>query len=372
MEKPIRILQAFVANDKGGLTGYICQNYRFIDKKKIQFDFLTFETKPLDFEQEFISYGARFFHIPRPSHLWGYTFSLKKILAQNSYSAIHFNMSYANFIPILIANMLGKKRIIVHSHSTDIDDKRLYVRGIKLGIHKIGRQLFRYIATDYFACSKLAAEWMYPDSIMQSSKYHFAKNAINASKYLYNSQIREKVRNNLHLSKNTFVIGHIGRFTYQKNHEFLIDVFYKLLGKEKNALLLLIGDGPEKTKIKKKVEQLGIINNVLFLGQRNDVPQILQAMDCFVLPSRFEGLGIVGVEAQAAGLSCILSAEIPEEIDISGNVQFLPLDCPLNQWSEAILSTRGQKRITTDIMLKKSGYSIRDSIKEIEKIYLKV
>ena len=367
--QPIRILQAFVANDKGGLTGYICQNYRFIDKNKVQFDFLTFEDGKLDFEDEFISMGARFYHISRPSHLISYAKSLKGILNQTEYAAVHFNMSYANFIPIIIARWLGAKKIIVHSHSTAIDDRRSVVRIIKTAIHKIGRNLMSYMADDYLACSSLAAQWMYPVSILQSKHYHMARNAIDVSKYNYNPHVRADVRQRLKISDDTFVIGHVGRFTYQKNHEFLIDIFKQVHDKLNNSLLLLIGEGPEENQMKEKVASLELASCVLFLGRRNDVPQLFQAMDCFVLPSRFEGLGIVGIEAQSSGLQCIFSDVVPREVDVVGKSIFLSLEHS-EQWvSEILKISYLNNRKNTEAQVDAAGYNIQSEIKKIESLY---
>ena len=367
--QPIRILQAFVANDKGGLTGYICQNYRFIDRNKVQFDFLTFEDGKLDFEDEFIDMGARFYHIPRPSHPISYAKSLKDILNQTEYAAVHFNMSYANFIPIIIARWIGAKRIIMHSHSTAIDDRRDGIRFAKIIIHKLGRHLMNYMADEYLACSSLAAQWMYPASILQSKRYHMAKNAIDVSKYNYNSHVRSDVRCKLRISANTFVIGHVGRFTYQKNHEFLIDVFKKVHQKVKDSVLLLIGEGPDEDIIKQKVKELKLNDNVIFLGRRNDVPKLFQAMDCFVLPSRFEGLPIVGIEAQAAGLPCVFSTAITAEASVSDEVVFTSLD-DMSHWISNILATSTKQRKACEkSCLDTAGYNIQSEIKKIESLY---
>lgn len=369
LHQPIRILQAFVANDKGGLTGYICQNYRFINREKIQFDFLTFEDKKLDFEDEFLAMGAKFYHIPRPSHPVAYAMALKKVLRQNDYAAIHFNMSYANFIPVIIARWLGAKRIIMHSHSTAIDDRRSGVRIIKTAIHKIGRYLMSYMADDYLACSSLAAAWMYPEKLLRSSHYYMAKNAIDVSKYSYNPQIRAAVRENEGIKEDTFVIGHVGRFTYQKNHEFLIDVFKQVHDKLDNSLLLLIGEGPEENQIKEKVESLGLTSSVLFLGRRSDVPRLFQAMDCFVLPSRFEGLPIVGIEAQAAGLPCLFSTCITSETSqIKTLSAFVDLEC--HKWTHLILSIKTFKRTNVDKKLILSDYNLDNAIRKNEQYYL--
>lgn len=367
--QPIRILQAFVANDKGGLTGYICQNYRFIDRRKIQFDFLTFETDKLDFEDEFIQMGAKFYHIPRPSHPLSYAKALKTILTSGDYAAIHFNMSYANFIPLIIARWLGARRIIMHSHSTAIDDRRGVIRAIKLLIHKMGRLSMSYIVDEYLACSSLAAEWMYPYKLRQSQHYHMAKNAIDVRKYRYNPAIRAEMRQHLGIKPDTFVVGHVGRFTYQKNHEFLIDVFEKVHEKLDDSLLLLIGEGPEEVQIKEKVESLGLTSQVLLLGRRNDVPNLFQVMDCFVLPSRFEGLPIVGIEAQSAGLPCIFSDLITSEVKVTNRSLFLPISNP-NNWVLKLLDIKNRcERDDTENQIGKSGYDIDSAIKKIEVFY---
>lgn len=367
--QPIRILQAFVANDKGGLTGYICQNYRFINRNKVQFDFLTFEDEKLDFEDEFIDMGARFYHISRPSHPISYAKSLKSILNQTEYAAVHFNMSYANFIPIIIARWIGAKKIIMHSHSTAIDDRRDSIRFAKIIIHKLGRYLMNYMADEYLACSSLAAKWMYPGSILQSKHYHMARNAVDVSKYNYNPHVRDDIRRKLKINDDTFVIGHVGRFTYQKNHEFLINVFKKVHQKVNDSVLLLIGEGPDEGVIKQKVKELKLNNNVMFLGRRNDVPKLFQAMDCFVLPSRFEGLPIVGIEAQAAGLPCVFSTAITAEASVSDEVVFTSLD-DMSHWISNILATSTKQRKACEkSCLDTAGYNIQSEIKKIESLY---
>lgn len=278
-------------------------------------------------------------------------------------------MSYANFIPIIIARWLGAKKIIVHSHSTAIDDRRSVVRIIKTAIHKIGRNLMSYMADDYLACSSLAAQWMYPVSILQSKHYHMARNAIDVSKYNYNPHVRADVRQRLKISDDTFVIGHVGRFTYQKNHEFLIDIFKQVHDKLNNSLLLLIGEGPEENQMKEKVASLELASCVLFLGRRNDVPQLFQAMDCFVLPSRFEGLGIVGIEAQSSGLQCIFSDVVPREVDVVGKSIFLSLEHS-EQWvSEILKISYLNNRKNTEAQVDAAGYNIHSEIKKIESLY---
>lgn len=372
MSEPMRILQAFVTNDKGGLTGYIVQNYRHLDKTKVQFDFVTFDVGKLDFEDEFIRMGARFFHIARPSHALTYYKEIKQILSGNSYEAIHFNLSYNNFLPVYLAKLAGTgtHRIILHSHSTGIDDPSLLIRALKQIIHWIGKRLTPLLITDCFACSKLAAKWMFPDSIIKSHKYEVLYNAIDLSAFQYNERKRKKVRKALDIEENVFVVGHVGRFTYQKNHEFLIEIFQEIEKKEPKSILLLIGDGPDRPQIERLVLNYKLGNKVHFLGQRADVADLYQAMDVMVLPSHFEGLCIVAIESQMAALPTICSEELPEETNVSSGYTALSLKKSAKIWADAVLSKKNVHRGDNTEELRKAGYDEEIEIKRIEQLYM--
>ena len=372
MNKPIRILQAVVSNDKGGLTGYICQNYRYIDRSRVQFDFLTYETE-LDFQEEFEKLGAKFYVVPRPSHFLTYIKSLKRIYNQTDYVAVHFNISYANFLPLLAAKWTGFKHIIIHSHSTGIDDKRKLFRVIKKSIHYVGKLLMPLLGTDFLACSQLAGEWMYPTSVLQGKKYHLAKNAIDLDKYRLNPVIRKSVRDKLQIGEKTFCIGHIGRFSYQKNHGFLIRTFATVHKECPDSCLLLIGghmNGDEYyEEAQDLVRQLHLEKAVHFLGTRKDVPELLQAIDCFVLPSHFEGLPIVGIEAQAAGIPCIVSDVITRDLDINnGLVHFISL-FDQDKWINSIMACYGFTKVDQLEKLRLSGYDIRKESENLVDFY---
>lgn len=370
MSEPMRVLQAFITNDKGGLTGYIAQNYRYMDKTKVQFDFLTYDTDKLDFEDEFINMGAKFYHIQQPSHPIDFYKSLKYILRRENYKVIHFNLSYANFVPVILAKLAGAHNIIIHSHSTDIDDRRIFIRKIKTGIHLLGKMIFPFVGNSFWACSSDAAKWMFSKKILKGNKWFFAHNAIDVKKYIYNADKRNLLRKSIGIAPDTFVIGHIGRFTYQKNHEFLLDIFKTVKKKKKDCKLMLVGDGPEKQHIKDLVEMFGLNEDVLFLGRRTDVPDLLQVMDCFVLPSRFEGLAIVGIEAQAAGIPCVFSDRISREINITGLVTFLSLNAGLTEWGEETLKQfeLGKSDQRTNIFT--AGYDLEHEIEWIQRLYL--
>lgn len=368
-QKPIRILQATVANDRGGLTGYICQNYKFIDKRKIQFDFITYDNV-LEFEDELKKQGANFYHIVRPIHFFKYIKQMSAIQNKMQYGTIHFNLSYANILLILIARIVGIKNIIIHAHSTQIDDKRFLIRLVKENIHKFGKLLIPRIAKTFLACSFPAAQWMFKKSVIDKKKYTIAHNAVEIEKYVFSESKRRKKRFELGLGEDCFCIGHVGRFTYQKNHEFLVDIFIEILKIKKNSKLILIGDGENLCDIQKMAKRKNVTENILFLGLCYDVPDLMQAMDCFVLPSRFEGLGIVGIEAQAAGLPSFFSDVVPKELGITNLANFISLNESAKYWSKNILQNCNVKRLDMSKKIAEAGYDIKTEIKKLEKIYL--
>lgn len=368
-KKNIRVLQYIVSNDKGGLTKYICQNYCFINKNKIQFDFITYD-KFLDFEKEFYQKGARFYRIPKIKNIIKYFSFWKRLQEENKYEIIHFHMSYTNIVPIICARLVGIKNIILHAHSTQIDDNRLFIRIIKKQLNFLGKILVKFLVKKYLACSDLAAKWMFPISVVKRKEYILVHNAIDLKKYLFNREIRNQKRKELNISDNCFCIGHVGRFAYQKNHDYLIDIFKEIYLLNKNTKLLLIGDGSLINREKEKVLNLGLEENVIFLGNRNDVFDLYNAFDCFILPSRFEGLGMVIIEAQASSLHCYVSDIIPKEVKITDLVDFISLDKSPKFWAKKIMKDNIFERnnMLKDIL--KAGYDVEYEVKRLEKIYM--
>ena len=204
-KKTIRVLQYIVSNDKGGLTKYICQNYCFINKSKIQFDFITYD-KFLDFEKEFYQEGARFYRILKIKNIIKYFSFWKRLQEENKYEIIHFHMSYTNIVPIICARLVGIKNIILHAHSTQIDDNRFFIRMIKKQLNFLGKFLAKFLVKRYLACSDLAAKWMFSRTIVREKKYILAHNAIDLKKYLFNREIRNQKRKELDISDNCFCI----------------------------------------------------------------------------------------------------------------------------------------------------------------------
>lgn len=370
-DKPIRVLQWIVANDCGGLTKYVCDNYQFIDKSKVQFDFLTYDDF-LNFQEAFEKKGAHFFKIPRPRQFMSFIKQIKEIVTKNKYEVVHCNLSYANILPIILFWWLGIERIIIHSHSTQIDSHNVVIRNMKKIYHFIGRLFLPFLCTDYFACYTEAAKWMFNGPIFRNKRYIVMENAIDLNLFLPNREKRKQIRKYWGASDDCVVLGNVGRFTYPKNHEFLLKVFRSYNSINNNSILVMVGSGPDMQKIQGMVTQARLEDKVHFLGMRNDVYDVLQAMDCFLLPSEFEGLGTVGIEAQAAGIRCLLSRKIPREIDITGLVTFLPIEKgDEKSWSEELKKTTDFRHVNTKKMIIESGYEIHSAVKKVMNIYLK-
>lgn len=367
-DRCMRILQATVANDRGGLTGYILSNYRNIDRTRFQFDFLTYDDV-LDFRAEVEAMGARFFQLPRASHFFAYLAELRALQRENHYDAIHLHLSYANPLVLLAAKLAGFPRILVHSHSTWLDDRRPLARMAKSLLHRIGRRMIPQVATDMLACSGWAAEWMYPPAILRAGRAITLHNAIHLERFSYREEVRNQLRNELGISKNQFCVGHVGRFTYQKNHEFLIRIFAAVHARQQNAVLLLVGDGPERPAVEQQVHVAGLDGCVRFLGQRDDIASLYSAMDVIALPSRFEGLCIVAIEAQMSGLPCICSDALPLEAGVLETFQQLPLMAPVEAWADAVCAVRGIERRSRTAELRQAGYDDAEEIHRMEEIY---
>ena len=293
------------------------------------------------------------------------------LMKKEHYDAIHIHsdVSYKLFLYGIAAKMAGMPCILIHSHSTSVDGK---YRWIKNFLHYFFRLGLPFVADKYLACSKKAGEWMYLTLIRKKRSYTVMNNGINVKKFHYNSKCRQQIRKELSLG-DSFVIGHIGRFSYQKNHSLLIDIFHEIVKSEPDAKLLLIGsyvgDSKYLDETKMKVNKLSLENNVLFLGIRNDVSFLMQAMDCFVLPSRFEGLPIVGIEAQAAGLPCFFSTAITRELKITDLAHFISLDKTAEEWAEEILRMRNTSSRCNYNKIVGVEYDIRNEIGKLRKLY---
>lgn len=373
MNKIYRVLEIGMTRNIGGMETYLIEQYRHLDKSKIQYDFVNLTGEyPMAFEKEIISNGNRVYNIVSRGknplkHYYEWFQFMRKY--HKLYDAIILNTcDLYHIIPLFLAKIFGIKTIILHSHNAGNEKSKNRLRKILIRFNTI---LMNFSVTNYWACSKVAAEWMFG----YDKKYELIKNGIDTHKYIYNEKKRYTLRKEMYLDEH-FVIGHIGRFAYQKNHEFIIKLFYEIIKAKPNAILLLIGKIEQTNQIfintKNLVKQLGLEDKVLFLNARNDVADLYQIMDCFILPSHFEGLPIVGIEAQAAGLKCVVSKNISRELQITNLVKFIGLNENIKLWVKEILSAETLKRENMYEKIISTGYDIKKENVEVQNRLIKI
>ena len=355
---PMRVLHIVTYMGRGGLETLLMNVYRHIDREKIQFDFLVHRSFRADYDDEIEALGGIIYRLPRLNPFDpGYRKVLLDFFRQHpEYRIVHSHLDCMSSIPLAAAKKAGVPVRIAHSHNSNQDKNLKYP--LKL-IYM--RKIPRY-ATDLFACSQLAGDWMFP-----GQKVRLVKNGIETQTFSFNTEIRKHMRQELGLEGN-LVFGHVGRFMPQKNHSFLIDIFAEVQKKQKNTKLLLVGEGPLEGEIREKVRKLELEDEVLFLGVRSDVNRIMQAMDVFLLPSLYEGLGMVAVEAQCVGLPCVVSEGVPAECSMTDGVTYLPLGNP-EEWAEAVLSMGNGKRENQVDHIKRAGYDIVTTANWLQEFY---
>lgn len=371
-DKPIRVLHIVGRMDRGGIETMIMNLYRNIDRTKVQFDFLSHYGREAAYNDEIRSMGGRIYEMPAlrdETHIYywrvfKYIKALKKFFKEHKeYKIIHAHMTNTASIYMPIAKRYGVTCRIAHSHSTHGKEGLL---GIVTDI--LQKPIYKY-ATDRFACSKEAAYWFYPKKYVQEGRVTVIHNAVDATKFRFSSDIRNKMRKKLSVEQK-LVIGCVARFRPEKNQEFLLGILQELLKIEPDSVLMFVGDGPTEENVKAKVYEYGFMNSVMFLGMRTDIADILQAMDVFVLPSLWEGLPVTGIEAQAVGLHCVASDGITDEMNVLGMVEYLPLSAKKSDWAKAIIKAAHQKRKDRYKQLLDSGYDIHSTTTWLQNFYL--
>lgn len=361
----IKVLVFGITDNPGGVESVIMNYYRNFDKSKVQLDFLC-NTEIVAYEDEIKKLGGTIYRVTaRSKDRKKFYQDLDNFFSKHAkeYSTIWVNVcSLANIDYLKYAKKYGIKHRIIHCHNSQNMDSKL--RGI---LHLINRCVIDKYATDFWTCNKKSIRWFYGARI--SNKYNIltVNNAIDGNVFKYNEDQRRKYRRKLKI-ENNFVIGHVGRFHFQKNQLFLLDIFNEVYKKDPSALLILIGQGEDEEKIIKKIDILGLKKSVKLLGTRDDVSSLMNAMDVFLFPSLFEGLGIVLLEAQATGLPCVASCDdTPPEVRMTDEFVFLPLDASLDIWANAVLDFKNVKRKSDNKFLKASNYDINYEAKKIEK-----
>ncbi|MGY3718133.1 glycosyltransferase family 1 protein [Sutcliffiella cohnii] len=368
MSDPIRVLQVFAQMNRGGAETMIMNLYRNIDRSRVQFDFIVHTEGECDYDEEIEALGGVIYRMPRYSgknHL-RYKKSWNEFFREHTeYRIIHGHVRSTAAIYLKIAKA-HRLTTIAHSHSTSSG------RGVSAIIKNILQYPIRYTADYLFACSKTAGEWLFGKKIYKNEKFLVVNNAIDSKKFIFDEKTREEIREEFAID-GKFVIGHIGRFNTPKNHEFLIDIFKEVYEKNNRAVLLLVGDGELREPIKAKINKMNLSDNVIFTGVRKDIPEILQAMDIFVFPSLYEGLGIAVIEAQAAGLPCIVAETIPKEAFVTDHIYSLSLKQSANKWANQILEySNGFQRKNAFKQISNQGYDIFTTAKFLEDFYLEL
>jgi glycosyltransferase involved in cell wall biosynthesis len=366
MRQPIRILHVLSSLDRGGAETMVINLYRKIDKSKIQFDFVVNSSnKEYDYESEIKLMGGRIFSVPRYclSNHFSYIKHWKELLKDHpEWKIIHAHHTSVAIIYVNIARSLNRITI-VHSHTAGS------VSNIKSKLKILTRFPLRYKADYLFACSHLASKWMFGK---HSDSAYIINNAIDVNDYSYSHNKRQLKRNEFNIN-NKFVIGHIGNFTDVKNYPFIIEVFYSVLKRCNNAILILVGNDLNNPNIKLEAKNMGLENKIIFTGVRSDVSDLVQAMDVFLFPSLHEGLPVTLIEAQASGLECIVSDTITNEVKITDQIEFISLHKTADYWADKILSYKeGYQRRDNSEILKKTGYDIMETAKNLEVFYLKM
>ncbi|MFQ6862912.1 MAG: glycosyltransferase family 1 protein [Beduini sp.] len=365
----IRILQIVSSMDRGGIETYIMNVYRKIDKSKIQFDFLVHTNRICAYDDEIEKLGGKIYRIhSRHQSIVQNRKDLNDFFKNHSeYKIVHMHESSLSYItPLKIAKKHGIPIRILHSRNNAIRGNKLHIL-----LHHFNQFIFPKYITDCFAISDKAAIWMFGKKFYNSGKVKLLKNGINIENFKFNQQYRDEIRTLFNISNDKIVLGHVGRFSKQKNHAFLIDIFSEICKNNNNYMLLLIGDGNKKEEIKEIVSSKNLLDNVIFINPTYTVERYYAAMDLFILPSLFEGLGRVLIEAQCNGLMCFASQYvIPEEVAILDSFSFVPLKDGVDKWVQQIITADKKRSINSDQSIREAGYDMNEVTKELSVLYL--
>lgn len=361
MKYPIRVLQVVTYMGRGGLETMLMNYYRHIDHSKIQFDFLTHREFDGDYDKEIKELGGNVYHL---SNLNPLSISYKKSLNDffvnhPEYKIVHSHLDCMAGIPLKYAKLHNVPIRIAHAHNSN------QTKDLKYPLKLLYKRNIKKNANCLFACGDEAGKWMF-----NTDNFKVLNNAINAKDYTFNLNIRNDKRKEFGISDDSILVGHVGRFFPQKNHEFLIDIFNQFHKDHPNSYLMLVGEGELKTSIQDKVRTLGLENYVIFTGLRSDVNELLQAMDVFLFPSLYEGLPVSIIEAQAAGLPCLISDKVPIECKKTDLVYQLSLEDSVKTWAHKIYELSHITRRDTYEEIKQSGFDIVENAKWLENFYV--
>ncbi len=361
---PIKIVHIVCRMEFGGVESVILNYMKQLDKSRFEFHIITQDINDEKCIKSFIDEGFTVHIIThKRKNIVRNVIQLFKVLRKNRFKIIHSHMTLTNFYVLLLAMFLGSKVRISHSHNDMHADSK-----IKSFLYKVLSIVNCTVATHYFACGVDAASFLFGSKNMYTGKVHILNNAIDTEKYSYNVKIRESIRKQLEVEEKVCV-GHVGRFMEQKNQLFLLEIFADYHKENPNSVLLLIGDGELKDKLIKKSRELEISGSVIFTGNVSNVNEYYHAMDIFLLPSHFEGLPVVLVEAQCSGLPCLVSDKVDKRCNFGNEVKFISID-NTNNWVREMKKITALRREDGTNKLRNNHYSIKDEAKWLENFYI--
>lgn len=358
----IRILQVVPNMNRGGIETLLMNLYRNLDKEKFQFDFLVHHKDIGAYDNEIISLGGKiyYFSVMDDKNIFKYIKDLFCFFKKHQeYKIVHGHMASLAFIYFGVAKICGIKIRIAHSHGDS------YLKTLKGYAKFVLFKLTKFFSTYNLACSNNAGRYLF-----NKKPFTVFHNAINVEEFSFNKNLRDEYRKLFDIGEDEIVFGHIGRFNLQKNHIFLIDVFNEIFKIYKKSKLFLVGDGELKKEIIKYIENKECKNQIYLLGVREDTNALYQMFDCFLMPSLFEGLPVVGIEAQAADLPCFFSSNITKEVRISKKCFFYSLEIGSKQWAKDIMKNLSFERQNNENIISEAGYNIKTNINYLEKLYL--
>ena len=367
--EPIRILQVIGSMNRGGAETMIMNLYRNVDRSKVQFDFLLHNTKPGAYDDEIRALGGKLYYIQRfrgYNSLRYYKECCAFFKAHHEIRVVHGHIGSSASIYLTAAKKYGCFTI-AHSHNAENR-----IRNLHDLLYKVFSSNTDKIADQLFGCSTKAGISRYGEAAVSSSKYRNFNNGIELDRYTLNQVAREKIRKEFGISDGAPVIGTVGRLTTQKNPEMMLSIFENITSIDRDARCIWVGTGELKDEISGKIKSKGLEDKVYLTGVRSDVPDILQAMDCFVFPSLWEGLPLTIVEAQAAGLGIVLSDVISHEVEVTDQLIWKSLSDTPESWASACLSVAKhtqENRVNPFEDIRDHGYDAKDTAKWLQDFY---
>lgn len=371
-KEPVRVLQVLGGTGLGGAESRVMDSYRHLDRSRIQFDFCVHSQEEGFFDKEIESLGGHVYRVPRfrvvnwlaYRKAWKEFFRVHSTQGHPYYVAVHGHMTSTASIYLPIAKAAGVPLTIAHARSAGVDP------GLKGVMTRFLRRNLGKKADVCLTCSRLAGEAVFGEKMVEAGRVTTVPNAIDAEEFAFSEKKRNQKRAELGIGPQEFVIGHVGRFGHMKNHAFLLDVFAEIHRKMPDSRLLLVGEGGLMDSVREKAASLGLSDRVIFTGNQAQVADFYMAMDFFVFPSIFEGLPGSVIEAQAAGLRCLVSDSVTDEVLITPLAQARSLSEGAAVWAQAVLERRDYERKQMEQAIKDAGFDVSDQVKFLEKLYL--